>query len=203
MFDGVTDEVAIAFANSTCPDAGCHFEAAGYASLLDLLQTIGAINAVAHARLLAYDGTDAADEARQASLAFRDVTVAVLDALRNREPIPESLLTRVDAELAHCHCTRTIVRDGSTFRNSMRFEIEQPHDILAPLAHSVANILTTADASRIKQCREPRCSCYFIDTSKNRTRTWCSMQRCGNRQKVANYYRRTRDTTAIDVSKAI
>ncbi len=31
------------------------------------------------------------------------------------------------------------------------------------------------------------CKAYFIDDSRGRRRRWCSMERCGNRAKVAGY----------------
>jgi predicted RNA-binding Zn ribbon-like protein len=42
--------------------------------------------------------------------------------------------------------------------------------------------------SRMKACRADDCRWAFLDTAKNRSRAWCSMQSCGNRAK-ANAYR--------------
>ncbi|MBD0709688.1 MULTISPECIES: CGNR zinc finger domain-containing protein [unclassified Streptomyces] len=49
---------------------------------------------------------------------------------------------------------------------------------------------------RIKLCDQPECSSYFLDTSRNGTRRWCSMALCGNRAKVARHYARTRGARA-------
>jgi predicted RNA-binding Zn ribbon-like protein len=46
---------------------------------------------------------------------------------------------------------------------------------------------------RVKACRADDCRWAFLDTAKNRSRAWCSMQSCGNRAKVAAY--RERHTT--------
>jgi predicted RNA-binding Zn ribbon-like protein len=46
---------------------------------------------------------------------------------------------------------------------------------------------------RLKACRADDCRWAFLDTAKNRSRAWCSMQSCGNRAKVAAY--RERHTT--------
>ena len=43
---------------------------------------------------------------------------------------------------------------------------------------------------RLKACRADDCRYAFLDTSKNRSRAWCSMQSCGNRAKVAAYRER-------------
>jgi predicted RNA-binding Zn ribbon-like protein len=43
---------------------------------------------------------------------------------------------------------------------------------------------------RLKACRADDCKFAFLDTAKNRSRAWCSMQSCGNRAKVAAYRER-------------
>jgi predicted RNA-binding Zn ribbon-like protein len=43
---------------------------------------------------------------------------------------------------------------------------------------------------RMKACRADDCRWAFLDTAKNRSRAWCSMQSCGNRAKVAAYRER-------------
>ncbi|MCW2944494.1 MAG: hypothetical protein JWR24_1211 [Actinoallomurus sp.] len=45
---------------------------------------------------------------------------------------------------------------------------------------------STADGAwpRLKVCRETTCRWAFFDTSKNRSRIWCSMRMCGNRTKT-------------------
>jgi predicted RNA-binding Zn ribbon-like protein len=43
---------------------------------------------------------------------------------------------------------------------------------------------------RLKACRADDCRWAYLDTAKNRSRAWCSMQSCGNRAKVAAYRER-------------
>lgn len=43
---------------------------------------------------------------------------------------------------------------------------------------------------RVKACRATDCRWAFLDTAKNHSRAWCSMQSCGNRAKVAAYRER-------------
>jgi predicted RNA-binding Zn ribbon-like protein len=43
---------------------------------------------------------------------------------------------------------------------------------------------------RMKACKADDCRWAFLDTSKNRSRAWCSMDSCGNRAKVHAYRRR-------------
>lgn len=43
---------------------------------------------------------------------------------------------------------------------------------------------------RLKACTDDDCQWAFYDTSRNRSRTWCSMEECGNREKTRRYRRR-------------
>jgi predicted RNA-binding Zn ribbon-like protein len=40
---------------------------------------------------------------------------------------------------------------------------------------------------RLKACGADSCQWAFYDTSRNRSRTWCSMEECGNREKTRRY----------------
>jgi predicted RNA-binding Zn ribbon-like protein len=41
--------------------------------------------------------------------------------------------------------------------------------------------------ARLKACSEETCQWAFLDTSRNRSRTWCAMEVCGNREKTRRY----------------
>jgi len=43
---------------------------------------------------------------------------------------------------------------------------------------------------RMKACRADDCRWAFLDTSKNKSRAWCSMDSCGNRAKAHTYRQR-------------
>jgi predicted RNA-binding Zn ribbon-like protein len=40
---------------------------------------------------------------------------------------------------------------------------------------------------RLKACTDDGCQWAFFDATRNRSRTWCSMEECGNRQKTRRY----------------
>lgn len=43
---------------------------------------------------------------------------------------------------------------------------------------------------RLKACTDETCQWAFFDTTRNRSRTWCSMDVCGNREKTKRYRER-------------
>ena len=51
----------------------------------------------------------------------------------------------------------------------------------------VAAAVTDQSWHRLKVCAEGMCQWAFIDSSKNRSRSWCSMRVCGNRTKTRAY----------------
>jgi predicted RNA-binding Zn ribbon-like protein len=40
---------------------------------------------------------------------------------------------------------------------------------------------------RLKACTDEGCQWAFFDATRNRSRTWCSMKECGNREKTRRY----------------
>jgi predicted RNA-binding Zn ribbon-like protein len=62
--------------------------------------------------------------------------------------------------------------------------------IAAPLGRLLAIVVEAQAAgtwARLKACPAEDCHWAFYDASRNRSRTWCSMQGCGNRAKARAY----------------
>jgi len=64
--------------------------------------------------------------------------------------------------------------------------------VLWPVALSAAGLLTDDHLSRIRVCCAGSCDWLFLDNSRNRSRRWCDMSVCGNREKAQRHYRRMR-----------
>ncbi len=69
---------------------------------------------------------------------------------------------------------------------------EVTEHLAAPFAVDAFTVLRHGPLERIGEC--PGCGWLFLDTSKNHSRTWCSMRMCGARQKAQRHYRRTHHT---------
>ncbi len=67
--------------------------------------------------------------------------------------------------------------------------LERP---LWPLAVAGLDLLRSGPLDRLKACED--CPWLFLDTSRNRSRRWCSMDDCGSRSKMRRY--RARRATA-------
>jgi predicted RNA-binding Zn ribbon-like protein len=56
--------------------------------------------------------------------------------------------------------------------------------IVAEIARSFADTLSSGEIARIKICRNNDCRWVFYDKTKGQTRCWCSDKSCGNRERV-------------------
>ncbi|MGI5203201.1 CGNR zinc finger domain-containing protein [Spirillospora sp. CA-108201] len=63
---------------------------------------------------------------------------------------------------------------------------------LARIAAAVMDAVAAGTWPRLKTCQVDTCRWAFLDTSKNRSRAWCSMKVCGNRTKTRAYRARRR-----------
>ena len=54
----------------------------------------------------------------------------------------------------------------------------------------VATAVADGTWPRLKACRRHDCEWAFYDRSKNRSRSWCAMEVCGNRTKAEQYRKR-------------
>ena len=62
--------------------------------------------------------------------------------------------------------------------------------LYARLLAAIADAQAAGTWERMKACASDTCQWAFYDSSKNRSRTWCSMEVCGNRAKTRAYRKR-------------
>lgn len=60
-------------------------------------------------------------------------------------------------------------------------------DALGVIAADAIDIIAGERDGRLALCASPTCRAAFFDTSQSRTRKWCDMNTCGNRQKKARF----------------
>lgn len=60
-------------------------------------------------------------------------------------------------------------------------------DALSVIAADAISIIAGERDGKLALCASPTCRAAFFDTSQSRTRKWCDMNTCGNRQKKARF----------------
>ena len=117
----------------------------------------------------------------------------MVEHIVNENEVPESAVSAINQLLRPYSGYPQLVRTrANTFTEVFIASADRKDALLASLAMLASDLLRTADLSLIKKCKNPACVLYFYDTTKNHARNWCSMQLCGNREKVAAYFRRKR-----------
>ena len=81
---------------------------------------------------------------------------------------------------------------GPVWPRAPRIELIAP---AWPVAWSAADLLTSGDPDRLRQCAGPGCGWLFYDQSRGGRRRWCSMEDCGNRAKAQRHQARLRART--------
>ena len=133
----------------------------------------------------------AADSAARAR-ALRGTLHELFSAAARGAPPPAAPMRAFNAELRDAAAELSVAWEGGRF--AWRPGEARRLDLVARrVAWAAAQLLTSPDLARVRQCANAECGWLFLDTTKNRSRRWCSMRDCGSREKARRYYRRTRD----------
>ena len=60
------------------------------------------------------------------------------------------------------------------------------------IVKGAAELVASGRWRAVRECASDTCTWMFLDTSKNHSRRWCEMARCGNRDKVQRFRARSR-----------
>lgn len=138
-----------------------------------------------------WEGRPAGKLAFEKALVFRSVLTRMAERIVRGGAIEDETIGRINELFCHGLGYTQVVRAATGFAKRVAVELIEPGQLVFPLAESAANLLCGSDLALVKKCGNPQCVLYFYDTTKNHARRWCSMSICGNRMKVAAYYRRS------------
>lgn len=64
------------------------------------------------------------------------------------------------------------------------------HKVIGSLVEIISESQKNGTWDRFKCCALPTCGWAFYDSTRSRTKRWCSMQTCGSRHKSREHYKR-------------
>lgn len=165
-----------------------------YRALLSLVVQQERLTAGEAARLLDAAATSPreAQSVLQEARELRDACYAVFSAAAAGRPPPANALTALNEALAASLPHLRLAWAGGAGHWQWAHAGEDLHAPLWGLARSAAELLTSPDLDRVRECDGDACTWLFLDRSRNRSRRWCDMASCGNRAKARRHYRRTR-----------
>lgn len=163
-----------------------------YADLLTWAQKEEVVSPALAARLadVAEAQPSEAATALQQALVLREAIYAIFNAHVAGNAPADADLALLNAALAASLPHRQLVCTAEGFGWQWEEAPNALAQMLWPVVRSAADLLTSPDLSRVRQCAGAICDWLFIDHSKNRSRRWCDMQECGNVEKVRRYRRR-------------
>ena len=137
-----------------------------------------------------------ADAVLKRSYKLRNALYRLFKATIEKWRSEETDLACLNEELQIARKHQSLVSSGNKINWDWDNSNEALDRVLWPLALSGAELLTSGDLSRLRQCGGQRCGWMFLDTSRNRSRHWCKMSDCGNLEKVRRFRRRLTKASA-------
>ncbi|MFJ4355793.1 CGNR zinc finger domain-containing protein [Streptomyces massasporeus] len=116
---------------------------------------------------------------------LRESIHAVLTASASQEDLPASAVQVINDCSAQGRAAAILTPEGNRqWRLSSASCVE---DALGVIAADAISIVAGERDGKLALCASPTCRAAFFDTSQSRSRKWCEMNTCGNRQKKARF----------------
>ena len=151
------------------------------------------------------DASGARALARRAARSAVEATATLARAVQFREALYRILLCVVEGrrpaeadvdvlrrEVSMVRAHERLSARGGAFVWTLPERMDALDRVLWPVSLSAAELLTSGELSRLRQCGGETCSWMFLDTTRNRSRQWCDMRDCGNRAKVRRFREKRR-----------
>lgn len=113
---------------------------------------------------------------------LRESIHAAATAAANHEPLPVAAVDIINDRSIQGRASAVLTAEGRR-----EWRLSSIEDALGVIANDAISILAGERDGRLALCASPTCRAAFFDTSQSRTRKWCEMNTCGNRQKKARF----------------
>ncbi|MER5946096.1 CGNR zinc finger domain-containing protein [Streptomyces sp. NPDC001904] len=116
---------------------------------------------------------------------LRESIHAAASAAAAGEPLPAAAVQVINDFSAAGRATALLTPGGKLrWRLGPASRVE---DALGVIAADAIGVISGERDGKLALCASPTCRAAFFDTSRSRTRRWCDMNTCGNRQKKARF----------------
>ncbi|MBM7436901.1 ABATE domain-containing protein [Streptomyces sp. HB132] len=116
---------------------------------------------------------------------LRESIHVVATAAAIQDALPVSAVRVINARSAEGRAAAILTPEGE--REWMLSSASGVEDALSVIAADAISVIAGERDGRLALCASPTCRAAFFDTSRSRTRKWCDMNTCGNRQKKARF----------------
>ncbi|MFI2230387.1 CGNR zinc finger domain-containing protein [Nocardia testacea] len=116
---------------------------------------------------------------------LRESIHAAATAAATGGPLPAAAVRVINDRSLQGRAAAVLTPDGR--RRWQLGSASRVEDALGVIAADAIGILAGERDGKLALCASPTCRAAFFDTSQSRTRKWCDMNTCGNRQKKARF----------------
>jgi len=165
-----------------------------FEALLRWARTAGILDASEADTLREWGATHprAAKRALADAIGTREVIAAVAGSLARGEAPAPAAIARLD-ELGRRAVDARRLRPDGTGAAWGWHTLDADRPALGAALDAI-RLLTSPEREKVRQCADAQCGWFFLDTSRNGARRWCSMKECGNRNKARRHRRRRSET---------
>lgn len=187
-------QLCLDFANSVAWRTSTHPEdfLSNYSDLVTWSQNAGILNERKALRLTQkahYHPMDASIVFEQAFI-LREAIYQVFSAVAANQPVDLTALETLNLELLKALTHLHIVPIANGFAWDWIDSEDALDAMLWTIANSAAELLTSQQMNRVRECSGDGCGWLFLDETRNGSRRWCDMSICGNRAKANRHYQR-------------
>lgn len=116
---------------------------------------------------------------------LRESIHAAATAAARHDPLPASAVQVINDRSVQGRAAAILTAEGNRqWRLGSTSSVE---DALSVVAADAIDIIAGERDGKLALCASETCQAAFFDTSQSRTRRWCDMNTCGNRQKKAHF----------------
>jgi predicted RNA-binding Zn ribbon-like protein len=127
---------------------------------------------------------------------LREAILAIATAMAGHKPTPAAAIEHLTDEAARSFRSRRLAPEqGRLAWQRSRHDLDSVTDLLAAEA---AELFARKEPLPLKRCAGANCGWFFLDTSRNKSRHWCSMTDCGNRAKARRHRARQQQEERAD-----
>lgn len=131
-----------------------------------------------------------ADAVLRRAITLRESLYRIFSAVASGESPKNADLAVLNGELLEAMNRSQIVSTADGFAWTWSDEQAALDPMLWRIARSAADLLTSDEVGRVRECADEVCGWVFLDMSKNQSRRWCDMKECGNQAKSRRHYER-------------
>ncbi|MFG2314945.1 CGNR zinc finger domain-containing protein [Streptomyces tendae] len=117
---------------------------------------------------------------------LREAVHAAATAAATGAPLPVSAVRVINDRSARGGAVAVLTPEGE--RHWRLGPASGVEDALGVIAADAISVIAGERDGRLALCASPTCRAAFFDTSRSRTRRWCDMNTCGNREKKARFH---------------